>query len=209
AWATLAHLLNAKSETSEGKLAALRAYEADPYLTNASVVVWRLFQNSLDLEDQPEANKWCNEGLRRFANDPHFIECQIWLYALKGEKPDVQRAWKLLGEYAAKYPANRREYATKRGSMLVAMSIARAGLTDSAKAVATRSRVDPGGDPTRELAFLEAIVRTMVGEKDEALRLLNTFYAANPQQLEGLSHDETWWFKDLRDDPRYRSLINR
>jgi hypothetical protein len=47
----------------------------------------------------------------------------------------------------------------------------------------------------------------MVGDKDEALRLLNTYYAANPQLREGLDHDETWWFKPLKDDPRYKSLI--
>ena len=104
AWATLSHLLNNKSETSEGKLAALRAYEADPYLTNASVVVWRLFQNSLDLEDAVEAPRWCAEGQRRFPTDPRFVECQLWLYALKSTKPDVPREWELLKRYAGFRP---------------------------------------------------------------------------------------------------------
>jgi serine/threonine-protein kinase len=207
AWATLAHLLNAKSRTAEAKVAALRAYEADPYLTNASTVVWRLFQNSLDLEDRPEATKWCDEGRRRFPDNPRFIECQIWIFALKGVKPDVPQAWKLLDQYAERYPPNLRPYWTKRGSMLVAMALARANLPDSAKAVATRARLSPSEDPTRELSFFEAIVRVMVGDKDEALRLLNTYYAANPQLREGLDHDETWWFTPLRDDPRYKSLI--
>ena len=207
AWATLSHLLNAKSRTAEGKVAALRAYAADPYLTNASTIVWRLFQNSLDLEDPPEANKWCAEGQRRFPDNPRFIECQIWIYALKGQKPDIPHAWALLNQYAERYPPNLRPYWTKRGSMLVAMALARANLPDSAKAVATRARLDATDDPTRELAFFEAIVRVMVGDKDEALRLLNTYYAANPQLREGLDHDETWWFKSLKDDPRYKSLI--
>jgi hypothetical protein len=92
--------------------------------------------------------------------------------------------------------------------MLVAMGLARAGLADSARAVALRSRVEPSDDPTRELAFLEAIVRTLVGDKDDAIRLLNTFYATNPQQRKGLAHDQTWWFTSLRDDPRYKALIS-
>ena len=207
AWATLSHLLNAKSRTAEGKVAALRAYAADPYLTNASTVVWRLFQNSLDLEDRPEATRWCAEGQRRFPSNPRFIECQIWIYALKGEKPDIPRAWTLLNQYAQRYPPNLRPYWTKRGSMLVAMALARANLPDSARAVATRARLDASDDPTRELSFFEAIVRVMVGDKDEALRLLNTYYAANPQLREGLDHDETWWFKPLQNDPGYKSLI--
>ncbi|MGE5091841.1 MAG: protein kinase domain-containing protein [Bacillota bacterium] len=207
AWATLSHLLNAKSRTAEGKVAATRAYAADPYLTNASTVVWRLFQNSLDLDDRPEATRWCAEGQRRFPENPRFIECQIWIYALKGEKPDIPRAWALLNQYAERYPPNLRPYWTKRGSMLVAMALARANLPDSAKAVATRARLDANDDPTRELSFFEAIVRVMVGDNDEAIRLLNTYYAANPQLREGLDHDETWWFKPLKDDPRYKSLI--
>ncbi len=208
AWATLSHLLNNKSETSEGKLAALRAYEADPYLTNASVVVWRLFQNSLDLEDAVEAPRWCAEGQRRFPADPRFVECQLWLYALKSTKPDVPREWELLKRYAGFFPPQARTFWTQRGGMLVAMGLARAGLADSARAVAVRSRVEPSADPTRELAFLEAIVRTLVGDKDDAIRLLNTFYATNPQQRKGLAHDQTWWFTSLRDDPRYKALVS-
>ena len=37
AWNTLSHLLINKLETAEAKLAALRAYDADPYLTNANL----------------------------------------------------------------------------------------------------------------------------------------------------------------------------
>ena len=39
------------SEPVDGKLAAMQAYEADPYLRDANKTVWRLFQSSLDLED--------------------------------------------------------------------------------------------------------------------------------------------------------------
>ena len=205
AWATLSHLLAAASKTAEAKVAALRAYEADPYLTNASVIVWRLFQNSLDLDDLAEASRWCTEGQRRFAGDPRFVECQIWLYSLKSVKPDVPEVWKLHADYTGRTKGD--AWRTNRAGMLVAMALARASLADSAKAVATRSRMAPADDPTRELAFLEAIVRTLVGDKDEALRMLTEFYEANPQQREGLANDQSWWFASLRTDPRYQALI--
>ena len=42
----LSHLLMAQSRTAQAKLAALRAYEADPYLATARMTIWRLFHAS-------------------------------------------------------------------------------------------------------------------------------------------------------------------
>src|SRR5204862_3081589 len=56
AWTTLSHLLLNKPALGEAKLAAMRAYRADPYLTNANVTVWRLFSTSYQLEDKNEAD---------------------------------------------------------------------------------------------------------------------------------------------------------
>jgi TolB-like protein len=207
AWASLSHLLLAKSATAEGKLAALRAYEADPYLTSANLVVWRLFQSSLDLEDGVEANHWCEEGRQRFAEDARFAECQIWLYALKDQKPDVPRAWRLLEEYERLSPPNLRPYRKLEGQMLVAMALARAGLKDSARAVATRARADASTDPTRDLVYLEAIVRNLVGDRNEVLRLLGTYFATNPQVRQSAANDQSWYFRNLQGDPAYQSLI--
>jgi len=62
-------------------------------------------------------------------------------------------------------------------------------------------------EPPRELVNFEAIVRTMLGDKDEAIRLLTVYFATNPQQQNSSDKDETWWFRDLKDDPRYVSLV--
>jgi tetratricopeptide (TPR) repeat protein len=207
AWTTLSHLLINKLETAEAKLAALRAYDADPYLTRANLTVWRLFSTSLDLEDGVEAKRWCAEGQRRFPTDPRFAECQIWTFALRGEKPDIDKAWKLLEEYVQLSPPNQREFLRLRGQMLVAMALARAGLADSARAVAVRSRADATMDPPRELVSFEAIVRTILGEKDAAIRLLGLYYATNPQQRSSTDKDESWWYRDLKGDPRYEALV--
>jgi serine/threonine-protein kinase len=207
AWNTLSHLLINKLETAEAKLTALRAYDADPYLTNANLTIWRLFSTSLDLEDGVEAKHWCSEGQRRFPADPRFAECQIWLYALKGQKPDIDKAWSLLDEYLRLSPPNLRDFRRLRGQMLVAMALARAGLADSARAVAQRSRADATLDPPRELVSFEAIVHTILGEKDEAIRLLGLYFATNPQQRSAADRDETWWYQDLRGDPRYQAMV--
>jgi hypothetical protein len=208
AWTSLSHLLLRKGETAEGKLAALRAYEADPYLTNANLTLWRLAASSVDLDDATEATRWCAEGRRRFPADPRFAECQIYVMSLKGQKPDVAKAWSLLDEYVRLSPPNLREFRQHEGEMLVGIALARAGLADSARAVALRARADASVDPTRDLAQWEAYLRTMLGDRDEAFRQLSVYVAANPQERVNLAKEETWWLRDLRRDPRWKSLVS-
>ena len=207
AWTWLSHLLMNQSQTAEAKLAALKAYETDPYLSTVRVTLWRLVNSSLDLEDAAEASHWCEEGYRRFPDYPRFTECQLWMFSLKGVTPDVPKAWELLDQYLKLSPASSREFAQHQGQMLVAGALARAGLMDSARRVAERARADASVDPTRDLAQLEAAVRLIIGDKDEALRLLTTYVAANPQVRSSMAKDETWWFRDLKSDPRWRSLL--
>jgi serine/threonine-protein kinase len=208
AWTTLSHLLINKPALAEAKLAALRAYDADPYLTNANVTIWRLFTTSYDLEDVVEARKWCEEGQRRFPRDYRFLECQLWYYALQGAKPDIPRLWTVLHQYVESSPPGLRELNRKGGEMRVAAALARAGLEDSARAVAVRARADASLDPGREVVFQEVVVRGILGDREEAFRLLNTFIASNPGLLSSMSKDaESWELRSLRQDPRWRTLI--
>jgi len=207
AWSWLSHLFMGQSQTAEAKLAALRAYEADPYLSSVRTTLWRLFQASLDLEDAAEATRWCDEGRRRFPESHRFVECQLWLFSLKGMKPDFPKLWELLEEYEQLSPGSTREYTRHQGQMLIALALARAGLADSARSVAERARADATIDPTRDMASLEAVVHLLLGDRDQALRLLSTHVAANPQVRAAMAKDQTWWFRELRSDPRYRALI--
>jgi serine/threonine-protein kinase len=207
AWAILSHLLMRIGQPAEGKLAALRAYEADPYLSDAKHVVWRLFASSLDLEDGVEAGRWCAEGRRRFPQFAAFVDCQLELYALPGQQPDIGRAWGLLDEQLALYPPNQRDFRRRRGMIFVAMALVRAGLPDSARQVALRARTDATVDPSRDLVYLEAIFRNLVGDREEALRLVGLYLATNPQDRPLMAKDQTWWWNGLRDDPRFKALV--
>jgi serine/threonine-protein kinase len=209
AWTSLSHLLINKAETSEAKLAAMRAYQADPYLTNANVTLWRLYATSYDLEDPVESKHWCDEGHSRYPRDPRFYECQIDLYTFKGAKPDVAAAWRLLDEEMLLYSPADRPLRSRMGQMQLAAVLARAGLVDSAHSVMERARTDASADPTRETVLLEAVARAILGEKDEAFRQLTTYIAANPQGREDMAHDQTWYFRDLHSDPRWKSLVGQ
>ena len=206
-WAVLSHMLMQKSQPAEGKLAALRAYEADPYLTEAPAILYRLFTSSLDLQDGVEANHWCEEGQQRFPTDPSFLECQLLVLALPGQKPDIEKAWRIVDKDAELYSPTERDFRRREAQLFVAMALVRAGLPDSARAVALRARADATVDPGRELLYFEAMLRNMLGDRDEALRLVGVYLAANPQDRASMAKDQTWWWEGLRDDPRFKSLV--
>jgi tetratricopeptide (TPR) repeat protein len=209
AWTYLSHLLAGQGQTAESKLAAVRSYEADPYLSSAKQTLYSLYTASFDLEDQGEATHWCEEGKRRFPEYYRFAECQLWLMGMKGQKPDVAKAWQVHQEFVKLTPANLRAYYSLYGHMIVALVLTRAGLPDSARSLMAHSRGDATIDATHDLAYYEAGVRTQLGDKDEAFRLLSTYVAANPQRRAGVANDDTWMIRDLRSDPRFVTLFGK
>lgn len=204
AWAILSHLLLNKAETSEAKMAASRAYQADAYLRSADTILWRLYTTSYDLEDQPEAKHWCEELGRRFPDHPRYVECQLFQMTMHNAEPDVDKAWELADDMVQLRPAPEVEFSRRWAHLAVAAVLARADLADSARAVAYRSRGDASVDPTRDLAYLEAFVRTLVGDHDEAITLLGQFVAAVGAERSDI---EFWWFSGLRGEPRYQALL--
>jgi serine/threonine-protein kinase len=209
AWTYLSHLLAGQGQTAESKLAAVRSYEADPYLSSAKQTLYSLYNASFELEDQVEATHWCEEGRRRFPDYYRFAECQLWLMGMKGERPDIDKAWQLHQEFVKLTPPNLRARDSLYGHMIVALVLVRAGQPDSARSLMSRSRGDATIDATKDLAYYEAGVRVQLGDKDEALRLLSTYVAANPHRRTGIAKDESWMMRDLRSDPRFVTLFGK
>jgi len=95
--------------------------------------------------------------------------------------------------------------------MIVAMVIAEASkstpaLADSARHVAKAAAGSAKIDATRELAFRGAFVYTILGDKDDAIRLLTDYIAANPGMAVSLGANPGWWFKTLADEPRFKRI---
>jgi TolB-like protein/tRNA A-37 threonylcarbamoyl transferase component Bud32 len=209
AWTYLSHLLAGQGQTAESKLAAVRSYEADPYLSSARQTLFSLFSASFDLEDQVEATHWCEEGKRRFPDYYRFAECQLWLMGMKGQTPDIAKAWQVNEQFVKLTPPNLRAFYSLYGHMIVALALVRAGMPDSARSLVVRSRGDATIDATRDLAYYEALVRVQLGDRDEAFRLLSTYVAANPQMRSGIAKDETWVWRDLKSDPRFVTVFGK
>lgn len=209
---SLSHLLMNKGAPAEAKLNALQAYVADPFLENAHLTLWRIFLSSWSLQDGIEARRYCDEGLRRFAGDFRFQQCQLMLAGLPGSRPDIPQLWSVLDQFAAMSPAQVRDVNRRRGMMYLSMALVRAGLPDSARSVARSARVGSDIDPLRELAQLESITQTWLGDVDEAVRLLSLYLSANPGALDGLRADAErrelpWYHQSLIDEPAFRSLV--
>ena len=209
AWSLLSHLEGRKSDPAAGKLAALQALEADPYLTDANELIYLVFSTSVDLADPAGAERWCNEGGRRFPKDPYFTECQFEQMAIPGQPPDVAKAWRILEEDVALWRPNQRDYRRRRDQLLVSFVLLNAGLKDSADRVALRSRADATVDPNGELIYFEASLRNRMGDRDESLRLLGQYFAANPQDRMTLANDESWWWHGVHEDPRFKLLVGQ
>ncbi len=209
AWSTLSHLDYQKNDITQAKIDAQRAYEEDAYLRVADQVVWRLFSASYSLEQTQDAVHWCAEGRRRFPKNPRFTECQLWVLTLKDVDPDVPKAWHLVTELRDLGPAQQAEFDRLRDQILVAAVLARAGAGDSARRLLARSRADAEIDRERELVSYQAFVRVLLGDRDEALALLKQYLAANPEHRVGFATGYHWWWRDLRDDPRFRQLVGK
>ena len=209
AWSLLSSLEGRKSDPAAGKLAALQALEADPSLIDANELIYRLVATSVDLSDPAGADRFCKEGGRRFPTDPFFTECQIEVMAIPGQPVDVAKAWRALEADVALYAPADRDFRRRRDQLLVGFVLLNAGLKDSADRVALRSRADATVDPNRELIYFEGALRNRMGERDESLRLLSQYFAANPQDRMPLANDESWWWHGVHEDPRFKQLVGQ
>jgi hypothetical protein len=125
----------------------------------------------------------------------------------KGKEPDVALAWKLADSLPKVVPSPEREYYKLEGQIATAAVLARAGLADSARLLLKRSRGGLEVDPDRELLVMEGFVHLLLGDKDESLKALKSFLAANPARRAGLAEDPGWWYRRLEDDPRFQALV--
>jgi hypothetical protein len=87
--------------------------------------------------------------------------------------------------------------------MKMAPVLAAAGLADSARSVIRWANETETDDPF--VFYYEAKARLNLGERDEALRLLEQFLEVRSDFHPYLAED--WWFRPLFEDPTFQSLL--
>ena len=208
AWYWLGSVYANKPDLVEATLATRRAYEADAFLAEADAILWRLYTTAYDNEQFQDAVHWCDEGRRRFPSNPPFVQCQLWLFTTNARPADPAIAWSLLSELKKVTPAGEWPYQEREAQMLVAAALARAGQKDSADRVLRRAETsDPAIDPDRELLTTEAFIRSLMGDRDQALRLIQTYLISHPEHRALLAQSQSWWWRDLKADPKFKALV--
>lgn len=207
AWYALSRLHYNRSDNMSAVIAARRAYEADAFLGNQSANLFQLHETHYDLEQFPDAQKWCDEGSRLFPTDPNFVRCQLGMLISPWAEPDVDRAWQLSQALDTLVPESLRQFEGHRALMVVGGVLARAGLADSARNVLVAARAGREVDPERQLALDEAVSRTLLGDYDEAIDLLTSYVAMNPGHDFDIDRELHWYYRPLRDHPGFRQVV--
>jgi TolB-like protein/tetratricopeptide (TPR) repeat protein len=207
AWFWRSQLYRTLQDFANAALAAERAYAADAYLRAAPRLIYQLWSGYYNTQAWVESWRWCGIGARRFPEDPNFLTCQLSLMAARpGADPDS--AWRVYDRLRLITPVQSWPWASRNAAILAAGALAQAGLKDSARRVLVRSRSGIEIDRTRYFVGQEAMIReTALGDRDEALRLLAEFLVANPGHRAGLASSPSWWWTDMRRDPRFRALV--
>jgi hypothetical protein len=79
--------------------------------------------------------------------------------------------------------------------MMAAMTAARAGMKDSARAIVARVHADSAAHPGSEVRTEEAYVHLLLGQREEALALLREELKSDPDSRGRIIRSP--WFKDL------------
>jgi len=204
AYSMLSHLYyNTDDGLTSVILAARTAYQEDAYLEAADRVLWRLFTGHYDLEQFQQAQRWCSVGSERFPGSFRFAECQLLVMTTGIQTPDVDEAWRLQQQLTGLVPEPVRAFQSSRAQMWVGGILAKAGMADSARAVLLDARVGADVDPDYEMAWLEAYMRVLLGDYDEAIERLKLNLSANPEAGEVPTGEPYWWWRDLESHPEF------
>jgi len=201
---TLSHLYYQVDDLNSAAIAAQRAYRQDAFLALADEVLWRLFTTTYDLGEAGQAEGWCEEGAERFARDFRFTQCQILVMTMPGVTPDVDRAWELHSQYVDMLP-DRPEFYDAQARVMIGAIAGLAGMNDSADVVLRGARLEEDLDPDRELLAFEAGMRSVIGDVDESIDLLQRYVLLNPTEEVG----EGWWWRNIAGDPDFERLRGR
>lgn len=206
AWNDLGQLLQMAGAYGGARDAAGKALNADPYLRNAPAVVSRLMFTSLAIGKVDEAKEHCARGRRVYPDEPQFWSCELTIAGWSGNTPaDVNSAWRLLNECEQRDSLKMLVSGLATRRLLVAAIAARAGMRDSALAIARGARATASGPTATDNAdYGEAYVDVLVGQPEAALPLLQRYLANNPAYRGQVK--ESPWFVKLRNHPRFIEL---
>jgi eukaryotic-like serine/threonine-protein kinase len=210
AWSTLSHLYTRiPGASTEVINAADKALSADAFLSNAAAVYDRVFSTAYDQEVfDLKAAPYCDKISQRFKGSFNALRCQLMMMTIpKPRSSDVKRAWALADSTVTAAPQAQQAMQRFVMQMYVAAVLVRAGLTDSARAVADRARSDGQTDPKREAMLRGGFVYALLGDTVASARALKEYLAANPDRRQSFEGDAGWWFRPVQASPTFKRIV--
>ena len=211
-WWALSEVMRQQGSLESAYEYATKAYETDSFLELTSSALAKLCETALDLKRFDEARAWCLEG-RRLAPPGGGQDLAMNLLAYAASLPDpgpedVEMAWAYVDTVAAEGLPDRRPSWRGFGEMLVAVTLATAGLPDSADAVMARAQatLHRHAEANMQAAgdLFEAVALLRMERYEAVFSALEDYVEQYPGRAERLSSD--WWFEALWDDPRFIAL---
>jgi len=195
-WYALGELLYTDGRFTESAQALETALNRDAYLVEVRAVVSLLFFASLNLQKFDDAVRWCETGFSRYAGDPRFQTCRLILLGWTGKsRGDVGKAWQEIESIEKQDTIGMFSSQWSYFRMMAAMTAARAGMKDSARAIVARVHADSAAHPGSEVRTEEAYVHLLLGQREEALALLREELKSDPDSRGRIIRSP--WFKDL------------
>ena len=202
-WYTLGELRRWQGRNAEAVEAYRTAYDTDPFLTEVRTVLSSLFASMLAAGKFDDAARWCSFSQLRFAGDPRFTDCQLHVIGWRGRTPQaLDSAWRTLDGIESGDSAGFGAATWTWRRMLVAAVAARAGMTDSARAVVLRTEAQRGDRPAAEIP--RAYVLLLLGDRQAALRVLREFAESRPSSRQLIATHP--WFRELQSDAWFQGL---
>ncbi|GLC25434.1 protein kinase domain-containing protein [Roseisolibacter agri] len=210
AWRWLSHYYVNFRTLTDAKLAAVRAYDTDPFLSDAEGLLDALASQSFELGQFEDLRRYCTELQRRFPTSARGAECELkGLAADDAPRPSAAQVWEAHARLVELTALPTRPAAARLGSLYAAMALGRAGLTDSARAVIARVIDDPAAREDAGLQIVAAFAYLSTGDRARALERFRVFAGiarTSSDQMRRTS-SEVWFYRDVRSDPEFRRIF--
>lgn len=202
AWMILSYILLGQGHFQQAKVAAQHMADADPYLANDVATLFVQARLALDLHQMDKAESLFIRGEKLFPKQTAYPAWRLLILASRPARPGAaDSAWALLNKVESLM--SRPPY--PEGRFYVAITLARAGLVDSARAVAGRAEQIKSGNQAR-VQRMEAYLSLVLGDRTEALQHLRRYLELDPNSRAYNAHD--WWWDPLHGDPRFEELVD-
>lgn len=214
---TLSRVYSAQGNIVLAQQRAREAFTMDAYLTHTPDILHSLYGATLLAGSYDASLEWCQNGRRRYPNDPRFIECRLALLAEDTRRaPSPRLAWSLVAKADSLDPpasaiAAGRAWLPMFRQMMAAAVSARSGDRQRALAVAAKARrsisenlqLSPAEkhELNIDLMYEEAYLLLLTGDRETAVALLNE-YVSERSYLSNLVRTHARWSR-LRSHPAF------